>query len=93
MPPQDGEENVLIICASRKILAELNVAMFWPLCAEVFCPPKQDDLSYLLRNMLFTMLYSTVLDAYLVQNAMRFLKIPSRSFSCFLGHIGFQKFQ
>ena len=43
MPLHDGEEYVLVVGATRNGLAELNVAMFWPLSAEVFSTAKQDD--------------------------------------------------
>ena len=57
MPSHYGEEYVHVVGTPGYALAELNVAMFWPLNAEVFCPAKQDDLSYLLYIMLYSMLY------------------------------------
>ena len=60
MPQHDGEEDVLVAGATSNYLAEFNMAMFWPLSAEVFSPAKQDDFSDLLHSMLHSMLYNMI---------------------------------
>ena len=45
MPLQDGEEYVLVVDAASNRLAEFDVAMFWPLGAEVLSPAEHDDFS------------------------------------------------
>ena len=72
MPPQDGEEYVLVGGASGNGLAELDVAMFWPLDAKVLSPAKKDDFSDLLYNRLYSLSYNikTYRQLYLVQNAV-----------------------
>ena len=87
MPPHDSEEYVLVVGASSKILAELDMAVFWPLSAEVFSPAKQDDFPDLLYTISYSTLYDKMLDTYLMQNAVCLLKVPSRSLSCFLRHV------
>ena len=75
MPQHDGEEYVLDAGATSNCLAEFNMAMFWPLSAEVFSPAKQDDFSDLLHSMLYNMLNNKITHRkwYLVQNAVRLL--------------------
>ena len=74
MPPQDGEEYVLVVGAAGNGLAEFDVAMFWPLG-----PAEKDDFSDLLYNRLYSMSYNIIIygQLYLVQNAVRLLKVPT----------------
>ena len=79
MPQQDGEDSVLIVGAAGNGLAAFDVAMFWPLGAEVLSPAEQDDFSVLLYSRLYSMLYNiiTYRQWYLVQNAVRLLEVPT----------------
>ena len=79
MPQQHGEEYVLVVGAAGNGLAEFDVAMFWPLSAEVLSPDEQDDCSDLLYSRLYGMLYNiiTYRQLYLVQNAVRLLEVPT----------------
>ena len=79
MPSQDSEEYVLVGGAFSNRLAEFNVAMFWPLGAEVFSPAEQDDFSHLLYYMLYSMLYNIITHRplYLMQNAVSLFKVPT----------------
>ena len=79
MTQQDGEEYVLVVGAAGNGLAEFDVAMFWPLSAEVLSPDEQDDFSVLLYSKLYSMLYNiiTYRQLYLVQNAVRLLEVPT----------------
>ena len=54
MPQHHGKEYVLVVGATSNILAESNMAMVWPLSAEVFSPAKNDDFSDLLNSMLYS---------------------------------------
>ena len=79
MPQHDCEEYVLVVGATRNGLAEINVAMSWPLSAEVFSPVKQDDFSDLLHGMSYSMLYymTTNRKMYLTQNVVLLLEVPT----------------
>ena len=60
VPPQQGEENILIVGTLRQILAKFNMAVFWALGAEIFGPSKHDNLPDLVHNILYTMLYTFI---------------------------------
>ena len=60
MPLDDGEEYVLVVCATSNGFAGFNAALFWPSSAEVFSPAKQDDFPDLLHSMLHSMLYNMI---------------------------------
>ena len=79
MQPQDGEEYVLVVGAAGNGLAEFDVAMFWPLGAEVLSPAEKDDFSDLSYNRLYSISYNitTYRQLYLVQNAVRLLEVPT----------------
>ena len=57
MPPHDGEKyvRVLAVGAICRVLAELNVAMFRPLSAEILSPAKQNDFSDVSYGILYNM--------------------------------------
>ena len=78
MTPHNSEEYVLAIGATSNVLAEFDVAMFWPLSAEVLSPAKQDDLSDLLNSMRY-IIYNMITNRklYLVHNDVRLLEVPA----------------
>ena len=57
---QDGEEYVFVIGAASNGLTEFDVAMFWPLGAEVLSPSEKDDFSDLLYNRLYSMSFDII---------------------------------